>query len=107
MAPSEYHHFSKIQLFERDLFAKVRVALLNKSQSNTYYRINLYNLLTAYRLLCTAPATSLSLAAINLDDNLIESVANDPFQFCSNLTHISLARNRIDCLSSGLFFVCS
>lgn len=43
------------------------------------------------------------LTAINLDNNNIEHIASDPFQYCWNLTDLSLAYNRIGHLSSGIF----
>lgn len=80
-----------------------KLVALKQYQTQIFNIFYSCNLLTAYRLLCTAPATSLSFIAINFDDNLIEYIAKDTFQFCPDLTHISLARNKINRLSSGLF----
>lgn len=56
-------------------------------------------------ILCSmsTPLMTPILTAINLDNNNIEHIASDPFQYCWNLTDLSLAYNRIGHLSSGNF----
>lgn len=46
-------------------------------------------------------SSSPTIVDINLDNNLIQSITNDPFQYCRNLTSISMANNSIQRLTKG------
>lgn len=39
--------------------------------------------------------------SINVDNNVIESIATDPFQHCKRITHLSLSNNSISTLNKG------
>lgn len=49
----------------------------------------------------SSPMLAPTLTSINLESNNIEFITRDPFQYCWNLTDLSLAINRINRLTSG------
>ena len=60
-----------------------------------------------FSVLCSAlkPSLTPTLNAINLDSNAIAHILGDPFEYCKNLTSISIANNQIERLPSGMFCV--
>lgn len=57
-----------------------------------------------YRLLCPSnESVSPALIAINLNNNNIERITTDPFQYCKKLKYVSMANNSIHRLENGKF----
>lgn len=56
------------------------------------------------RIFCSpTESTTPTVRGISLDDNAIESISTDPFQFCNELKIISIANNSIQRLENGNF----